>query len=108
MGDTDGYTAITDVRQINFNDKAAVVNEIEQFTKTYAYANIEHALVITPQGKVYCLQGNEIAVNPGVINRDKLMGSIVIHNHPKPNADSFSSYDFISFFDFGFVREDVV
>ncbi|MCL2388117.1 MAG: hypothetical protein FWC89_11320 [Defluviitaleaceae bacterium] len=97
MGDTDGYTIITDVRQIDFNDETAVMAEIEQFAETYAYADIEHALVITPAGKVYSLVGNEDTVNPAVIDRNELEGSIVIHNHPVEfglnMGDSFSRRD---------------
>lgn len=97
MGDTDGYTEITNVRQIDFNDEAAVMAEINNFAEEHAYSDVEHALVITPSGKVYSLRGNEVTVNPGIINRDELRGSIVIHNHPVERGfnmgDSFSRDD---------------
>jgi len=108
VGDTDGYTIITDVRQIDFNDEAAVMAEIEQFAETYAYADIEHALVITPAGKVYSLRGNDVVVNPNIINHEELFRSIVVHNHPVEWADSFSPQDFALFFERGLLREDVI
>lgn len=108
MGDTDGYTVITDIRQVDFNDEMAVMNEIGRFAETYAYAGVEHALVITPAGNAYSLRGTELSVNPGIISRDELVGSIVVHNHPGSEADSFSRYDFASFFDLGLSREEVV
>jgi len=108
VGDTDGYTEVADVRQINFNDDTAVAREIEQFASLYANAEVEHARVISPSGNVYTLRGSGVAVNPGIINRNELAGSIIVHNHPAPGADSFSRYDFISFFDFRLSREDVV
>ena len=43
-----------------------------------------------------------------MLNRSELTGSIVIHNHPGPDADSFSRKDFTSFFDMRLSREDVV
>ena len=108
VGATDGHTEIIDVRQIDFNDEATVNREISQFVDAHANDNVENTLVITPVGNVYTLRGNEVTVNPGIINRNELAGSIVIHNHPGPNADSFSQYDFSAFFDFGLSREDVV
>lgn len=99
MGGTDGYTAIVNVRQIDFSDEAAIMYEIEQFAETYAYADVEHALVITPAGKVYILKGNEVTVNPAIIGHGELVGSVVIHNHPVDlgfsMGDSFSQEDLV-------------
>lgn len=108
VDDTDGHTTITDVRRIDFADEAAVNAEIDSFINAHANDSVENALVITPTGNVYRLRGNEVTVNPGILGRSELAGSIVVHNHPGPNADSFSRKDFISFFDMGFSREDVV
>ena len=96
------------MRQIDFNDEVAIAYEIEQFINIYAYSDVEHALVVTPKGNVYNLRGNKEAVNPGIIIREELIGSIVVHNHPTEWEDSFSRQDFITFFEYGLLREDVV
>jgi SPP1 gp7 family putative phage head morphogenesis protein len=108
VGDTDGNTIITAKRRIDFADEAVVNAEIDDFINTHANDNVENALVIASSGNVYHLRGNEVTVNPGILSRSELAGSIVIHNHPGLNADSFSRKDFISFFDMSFSREDVV
>jgi len=96
-GDTDGMTTITDIKPIDFNDKAAIKKEIDDFTKKYAYADVEHALVISPNGNMYSLIGDERDVNSLIVGKDALKGSIVIHNHPIQNGgnkgDSFSLKD---------------
>jgi len=52
VGETDGYTEITDVRQINFADETAVNAEIDRFINSHANDSVENALVITPVGNV--------------------------------------------------------
>jgi len=108
VGATDKHTKIIDIRQVDFTDEATINRELTQFFNAYANDIIENALVITSAGKVYALRGNEATVNPGIINRNELTGSIVIHNHPPDWPDSFGRMDFASFFAYGFSREDVV
>jgi len=92
-------TTITDIKPIDFNDKAAIAKEIDDFCKKYAYANIEHALEISPNGNVYSLTGTKYSVNSEVIGEEALRGSISIHNHPVPKnenmGDSFSLDDLL-------------
>jgi len=97
MEDTDGMTKITEVRPIDFNDKAAITEAIDDFAKKYAYADVEHALEISPNGNMYSLTGTALDVNSLLIGKDALKGSISIHNHVvepgKDKGDSFSLKD---------------
>ena len=108
MSYTNKHTVITGIHPINFNDEAAVQLEIKQFADKYVHDNVENALVITPSNNIYTLRGNDASVNPGIINRNELKGSIVIHNHPPDWPDSFGRMDFASFFEYGFSHEDVI
>jgi len=90
-------TTITDIRPIDFNDKAAIQKAIDDFAEKYAYAEVEYALVISPNGNAYSLKGNEYEVNSAIIGENALRGSVCVHNHPIPKGeitgDSFSNYD---------------
>ena len=90
-------TTITDIKPIDFNDKTVVKNEINDFCSKYAYADVEHALEISPSGNTYSLIGTKGIVNSEIIGKDVLKGSISAHNHPvetgKDRYDSFSIYD---------------
>ena len=90
-------TKITEIKPIDFNDKSAVEKEIDNFAKRYAYADIEHALEISPDGNVYSLTGTKNEVNSEIIGKESLKGSISIHNHPvglgEIKDDSFSKQD---------------
>jgi len=90
-------TTITDVKPIDFNDKTAVINEIENFAEKYAYADVEHAVVMSPNGNIYSLTGTKGNVNSEIIGEETLQGSIIIHNHPveygADKDDSFSLKD---------------
>jgi hypothetical protein len=97
MGDTDKMTTITDIRPIDFNDRAAIKKEIEAFAKKYAYADVEHALEISPNGNAYSLIGTKYNVNSELLGKDVLKGGISIHNHivstGETMGDSFSIED---------------
>ena len=97
MGDRDGMTKITDVKLIDFNDKAAIQKAIDDFAEKYAYADVEHALEISPNGNVYTLKGTKGNVNAEILGKDILKGSISIHNHTLQKGeimgDSFSKRD---------------
>ena len=96
-GDTDGMSKITGIKSIDFNDKTAIMNEINNFAKKYAYANVEHALEISPNGNMYSLIGTTLDVDSIIIGKEALKGSISIHNHlietGKNKGDSFSIKD---------------
>ena len=90
-------TKITDIKPIDFNDKMAIIKEINNFFVKYAYADIEYAHIISPDGNMYSLIGTKYEVNSEIIGKHALNGSIVIHNHPvesgKNKGDSFSIKD---------------
>ena len=90
-------TTITDVKPIDFSDKTAIQKEIDDFAEKYAYADVEHALVMSPNGNMYSLVGDKRDVNSLIVGKDALKGSIGIHNHPIRNGgnkgDSFSLKD---------------
>ena len=90
-------TTITSVKPIDFNDKTAITNEIEKFAEKYAYADVEHALEISPDGNAYILKGEKGNVNSEIIGQGALKSSISIHNHPvetgKDKSDSFGLKD---------------
>ena len=96
-GDTDGYTTIDEVLAFDFSDKQAMRKEIASFAEQYADAEVEHAFVFSPSGKLYRMTGTSINVNTGLVGDDDLVGSICIHNHPVEKgyakADSFSVLD---------------
>ena len=88
-------TIITDIKPIDFSDNAAIEKEINDFCLKYAYAGVEHALVISPNGNMYSLKGTKGNVNSEIINKETLRGSIIIHNHPvEYGADKDDSFSF--------------
>ena len=96
-GVTDGMTKLIGVKPIDFSDKAAISKEIEDFARRYAYADVEYALEISPNGNAYILKGFKGNVDSGILGKDILKNSISIHNHIVPKAkfigDSFSRQD---------------
>lgn len=100
VGDTDGHTTLDGVKAVDFNDAAAVMRELERFAESYAHADREHALIVSPNGMAYSFTGTAAAVNPGIAGGDALAGSVGIHNHPVAHGeemgDSFS-YDDLRF-----------
>ncbi len=99
VGDSDGYTTINRVEDFDFSDEMQRNNEIRAFAKRIAYNNDEHALVISPLGKLYELKGTDVNVNTELCGADALRGAITLHNHPLDNPnnafyDSFSREDF--------------
>lgn len=96
-GDTDGSTTIDHVEEFDFTDSAAVKAVIHDFADRYSSAPIEHAVVMSPNGKLYRLTGTSGNVNTGVVGEEALKGSIGIHNHPVwegfDRGDSFSLED---------------
>jgi len=85
------------IGKIDFGDKKAVSELIDDFCEKYAYADIEHVLIISPNGNYFTIAGTKISVDTSIIEEDNLTGSICVHNHPVPKGkdmgDSFSKYD---------------
>ena len=82
------------VKTIDFNDREAVMNELETFENEQVNSDIEKACVITKQGKVYHCSGIKDRVFPDKDLGDELIGAAVTHIHPKDvTAYSFSKDD---------------
>lgn len=101
VGDHDDYSEIELIRDIDYNDKEAVAKELKAFSEKYINSDVEHAYVISPNNKLYEIRGGPINVNIALSGEDALKDSIVIHNHPGIDGDSFSRYDFRDYFNFG-------
>ena len=103
VGDTIEDSVIVKSYQIEpTNEK--IVSELKAFGNAYAYAPVEHSLVITPDGRCFEVRGGVSAVHTEVVGAENLKGSIVIHNHP---LDEYSSdfYDSFSIEDMQFAVE---
>lgn len=100
IGDTDGYTILEDVTPFDLQDGKAVQKELSDFTERHKFSKIEHAVVLSPNGRKYSLKGWEASVNTDLAGEDALKGAIVIHNHPTTPEegfdDSFSKQDIVS------------
>jgi hypothetical protein len=91
-------TMLKSVSDIDYNDKDAVMSEVNNFMDEYAYANVEHAIVITTTNKVYNMTGGQANVDISIIGAKELKDSITVHNHPliyddEEKDDSFSKDD---------------
>jgi len=53
-------TIITGIKPIDFNDKSAIEKEINAFAEKYAYAEVEHALEISPNGEYILFNRDKI------------------------------------------------
>ena len=73
------------------------MNEINDFAEKYAYADVEHALEISPNGNIYNLIGIKGYVGSEIIGKEAMEGVISIHNHVvrigKNKGDTFSIDD---------------
>ena len=99
VGDGDEYTTIEKIWNIDPGNKSEVMETINDFCGEFAHAELEHTLVISADGKVYQPKGTTTTVNPGVLDRNILNGSIGVHNHPvqagETMNDSFSRMDLL-------------
>lgn len=104
IGDSDGNSHIAKISQIDYNDDRSVKEAYEQFAELYKGSDTEHAIVISPSGQVYEIDGWSASVNIELAGRDALKDSLVIHNHPDEYGaagDSFSKADFAGLLDYG-------
>ena len=101
QGDTDGESTITAKMPFDINDQDAIEAAFVKFAEETANSTIEKAIVISPVGYRYDIDGTRGSVGVGLVGENALKGAITIHNHPGKDADSFSKDDFTGFFDFG-------
>lgn len=106
------YTKLDYEKTFDFTNQKLINHEINQFIKEYAFADTEHTLILSPLGKKYGLTGTSGSVDPSIIGREALAGSIGIHNHPvSPGLmmdDSFSLEDLMFCADFQTIMEFLV
>lgn len=89
------------VKQINYSDKAAVMEEMKAFEKNAVNENIETACVVTATGEVYNCFGVKDRVFPDFDLKDRLFGATISHNHPiSETTFSFSSDDLALFMEY--------
>ena len=93
-GYTDGYTVIDSVQPFDFTDSEAIKKEVNAFLNEFSDAKEEHAVIISPIGKLFRLTGTSGTVNVSIVGEDALRGSIGMHNHPI--WDGFESGDAFS------------
>jgi hypothetical protein len=97
-GDTDGYSTIASKEPFDIDDEKAVESAFRKFAEDTAESAIEKAVIISPDGHKYEIDGSRINVRIDLV--DSLEGAKVIHNHQGIYADSFSEADFAAFFEY--------
>ena len=107
-GDADGYSTLIAKTPLDFNDKKAIEEACRKFAEDTADSPIEKAIVFSPDGHRYDIDGTKITVGVHLAGNDALKNAVTIHNHPGFDADSFSKDDFASFFQYELSRMDVV
>lgn len=90
------------VKTIDYNNKKAIMKELDAFEKESINLPYERNCTVTADGKVWHLDGSSGFVEAGLIETQKggssLKGSYSYHNHPKNETYfSFSGYD-VGFF----------
>jgi SPP1 gp7 family putative phage head morphogenesis protein len=97
-GYSDGISIITSKEPFDIEDDEAIGKVFEKFAKEVAASSVEKALVISPDGNKYGIEGVSGKVGVHLVGKESLTGAKVIHSHPGVNADSFSREDFEKFF----------
>lgn len=94
------------IKIIDFNDKIAIMKEIEDFEKKAVELPYETNCTVTADGKVWNIDGSDGFVDAELIqtqnNGSNLNGSYAYHNHTKENTHfSFSGEDVGFFLELG-------
>jgi SPP1 gp7 family putative phage head morphogenesis protein len=108
-GDTDGISIITSKEPFDIEDSKVVELAFNRFAKETVESAIEKAVVISPDGHKYEIDGRSYVVGIHIAGEETLKGAKVVHNHPGVNADSFSEKnDFAGFFKYEIKTLEVV
>jgi hypothetical protein len=110
-GDADGYSSIIAKEPFDINDSGAIEKAFGEFAEETIDSAIEKAVVISPDGHRYDIDGISYRVSINLVGSDSLKGSKAIHNHPDDpeiGIDSFSRDDFTKFFEYGHDTLEVV
>lgn len=86
-GDNGTETITKFVKQIDFDNKDAIMNLINQTEAHYRNAPQEYDITVVKSGNVYLSKGLSGAVNPQI--SESREGAYSYHNHP-PNSTNFS------------------
>ena len=88
------------------SNTAAVAEAISHYEGLIVEQPIENAIVITTDGEVYHVTGDEEFIHPLADLDNKLNSAIVTHNHPidSANQNSFSDADLNLFMNYGIER----
>lgn len=92
------------IKTVDFNDKNAIINVLNEFEKHAVKLPYEVNCTVTSDGKVWGLKGSEGFVEAELVETvggSSLKGSYSYHNHPKE-----STYHSFSGFDVGFFLEN--
>lgn len=92
------------IKTVDFNDKNAIINVLNEFEKHAVKLPYEVNCTVTSDGKVWGLKGSEGFVEAELVESvggSSLKGSYSYHNHPKE-----STYHSFSGFDVGFFLEN--
>jgi hypothetical protein len=106
--DTDGISVIRNKEPFDVKNDKAVEEAFRKFAEETTDSLIEKAVVISPDGYKYDVDGVSSNVGIHLVGDDALKGSKIIHNHPGADADSFSVYDFSAFFEHDLDTMEVV
>ncbi len=110
VGDTDGYSVIEKIENIDYNDIDRIKDAFKEFAQNHKKANVEYATVITDQNKEYSIKGLSSTVGVNLVGKE-LKGAYIIHNHPDDAdlfGDCFSKDDFKGFFEYRIKEMQVV
>lgn len=86
------------VKQVDFNDRKAVMQDISDFEKTAVKSPIEIARVVTKKGDVYDCYGTKDRVFPDTDLKNDLKGAIMSHSHPITETLHTFSHDDLEMF----------
>lgn len=110
VGDTDGYSVIDYVGNIEYNDSKKIEEYFSYFAKNMVDEKVEKALIVTASNRLYQLTGTSGTVNITLVGEAALKGAKIIHNHPASYGvlgDAFSREDFVGLFTYGITTLEV-
>lgn len=85
------------IGELDSSDQNAVDQMVAKFENRYVDSDVEHCLIICPNGEVYVARGDERSVETSTLLGEKMKGSFTTHNHPKSVTQySFSKDDFLA------------
>lgn len=85
------------IGELDSSDQSAIDQMAAKFENRYVGSDVEHCLIICPNGEVYVARGDKRSVETSMLLGEKMKGSFTTHNHPKSVTQySFSKDDFLA------------